>query len=164
MSLCLTNAELVELTDYRRRDRQIAALVAMRIRFRVTPTGAIKVLRSDVEQQEQAERQDAESLETCGPVSLLDQNCVYFMQFEYKGQRGLIKIGFSGNLPIRRYQVAQERSIPPNHLIVLGTIPGSLRDEAAIHARFDHLRVFSEWFEPAPELIEFISEAHVNVA
>ncbi len=56
MSLCLTNAELVELTDYRRRDRQIAALVAMRIRFRVTPTGAIKVLRSDVESRNQRER------------------------------------------------------------------------------------------------------------
>ncbi len=56
MSLCLTNAELVELTDYRRRDRQIAALVAMRIRYRITPTGAIKVLRSDVESRTQRER------------------------------------------------------------------------------------------------------------
>ncbi len=56
MSLCLTKEELVELTDYRRRDRQIAALVAMRVRFRVTPTGAIKVLRSDVESRNQRER------------------------------------------------------------------------------------------------------------
>jgi hypothetical protein len=56
MSLCLTKDELTELTEYRRRDRQIAALVAMRIRFRVTPTGAVKVLRSDVESRTQRER------------------------------------------------------------------------------------------------------------
>ena len=49
MTLCLTRDELADLTGYRRRDRQIAALVAMRIRFRVTPTGAVKVLRSDLE-------------------------------------------------------------------------------------------------------------------
>ena len=34
MSLCLTRYELVELTEYRCRGRQIAALVAMRIRYR----------------------------------------------------------------------------------------------------------------------------------
>jgi hypothetical protein len=56
VSLCLTKDELAELTEYRRRDRQIAALVAMRIRFRVTPTGAIKVLRSDVESRTNRER------------------------------------------------------------------------------------------------------------
>jgi hypothetical protein len=56
MSLCLTKDELTELTEYRRRDRQIAALVAMRIRFRVTPTGAVKVLRSDVESRTNRER------------------------------------------------------------------------------------------------------------
>lgn len=56
MSLCLTKDELADLTSYRRRDRQIAALVSMQIRFRVTPTGAIKVLRSDVESPDQRER------------------------------------------------------------------------------------------------------------
>lgn len=60
MSLCLTRDELAELTEYRRRDRQIAALVSMRIRFRVTPTGAIKVLRSDVESQSIRERHERE--------------------------------------------------------------------------------------------------------
>ena len=56
MSLCLTAAELADITGYRRRDRQIAALVHMRIRFRVTPTGAIKVVRSDVESRNERER------------------------------------------------------------------------------------------------------------
>ena len=49
VSLCLTNAELAELTDYRHRSKQIEALVSMEIPFRIAPTGAIKVLRSDVE-------------------------------------------------------------------------------------------------------------------
>jgi hypothetical protein len=56
MSLCLTSDELRELTDYRRRDRQIAALVAMKVRFRVTPTGSIKVLRTDIESANPRER------------------------------------------------------------------------------------------------------------
>jgi hypothetical protein len=49
VSLCLTRDELVDLTDYRRRDKQREALVSMGIRFRVAPTGAIKVLRADIE-------------------------------------------------------------------------------------------------------------------
>jgi hypothetical protein len=56
VTLCLTSEELADLTGYRRRDRQMAALAHMRIRFRVTPTGAIKVLRSDVESRSQRER------------------------------------------------------------------------------------------------------------
>lgn len=56
MTLCLSKDELADLTSYRRRDRQIAALVSMQIRFRVTPTGAIKVLRSDVESPSARER------------------------------------------------------------------------------------------------------------
>lgn len=60
MSLCLTKDELQDLTGYRRRDRQLFALVSMRIRFRVTPTGAIKVLRSDVESQSARERHERE--------------------------------------------------------------------------------------------------------
>jgi hypothetical protein len=45
MSLTLTDDELVELTDYRRRDKQRLALAHMRIPFEVTPRGTIKVLR-----------------------------------------------------------------------------------------------------------------------
>lgn len=60
MSLCLTKDELADLTAYRRRDRQIAALVSMRIRFRVTPTGAVKVLRSDVESVSDRDRYQRE--------------------------------------------------------------------------------------------------------
>lgn len=44
--ITLTRQELVELTDYRRRDKQREALAAMRIPFEITPAGGIKVLRS----------------------------------------------------------------------------------------------------------------------
>jgi hypothetical protein len=56
MTLCLTRDELVDLTDYRRRDKQRAALVSMGVRFRIAPTGAIKVLRSDLELVETRDR------------------------------------------------------------------------------------------------------------
>lgn len=49
MSLTLTDAELVELTDYRRRDKQRLALARMKIPFSVTPRGTIKVLRHHVD-------------------------------------------------------------------------------------------------------------------
>ncbi len=48
MTLCLTKDELADLTDYKRRDKQIQALVRMNFPYRIAPTGAIKVLRSDV--------------------------------------------------------------------------------------------------------------------
>lgn len=48
MGICLTKDELIDLTDYKHRDKQIEALVSMGIRYRIAPTGAVKVLRADV--------------------------------------------------------------------------------------------------------------------
>lgn len=48
MGLYLTTDELVETTDYKRRDKQIEALACMDIPFRITPRGTIKVLRTDI--------------------------------------------------------------------------------------------------------------------
>lgn len=50
MSLCLTKGELVELTDCKHRVKQIEVLVNMDIPFQIAPTGAIKVLWSDLEE------------------------------------------------------------------------------------------------------------------
>ncbi len=49
MRLTVTDAELAELTDYRRRDKQRLALARMKIPFAVTPRGTIKVLRHHVQ-------------------------------------------------------------------------------------------------------------------
>ena len=49
MRLCLTSEELEDLTEYKHRSKQMQALVEMKIDFRLTPSGKIKVLRSDVD-------------------------------------------------------------------------------------------------------------------
>lgn len=58
MSLTLTKDELVELTDYRRRDKQRLALAQMRIPFEVSPAGNIKVLRHHVEAGQTRRREE----------------------------------------------------------------------------------------------------------
>ena len=45
-SLCLSTAELWELTGYRNRKLQIAALDFMGYDYRINPRGDVKVLRS----------------------------------------------------------------------------------------------------------------------
>ncbi len=49
MNLCLTKAELINLTDYKHRRKQMKVLTDMDIPFRVTPAGEIKVIRSNVD-------------------------------------------------------------------------------------------------------------------
>lgn len=48
-SLCLTKPELVDLTGYKHRPKQIEALSRMGLDFYVNPRGDVKVLRSEVE-------------------------------------------------------------------------------------------------------------------
>lgn len=60
MSLYLTRDELVEATDYRRRDKQRQALLQMGIPFRIAPTGALKVLRQDLAVSHPRDRQRGE--------------------------------------------------------------------------------------------------------
>lgn len=68
---------------------------------------------------------------------------VYFVEL---GDR--IKIGFTTNLTSRLKTVPAER--------VLATMPGTMRDEQAMHARFESARVYREWFTKSPELLDFI--------
>jgi hypothetical protein len=55
MSICLSPDEIADLTDYRRRDKQIEELVRRKIPFAVTGRGTIKVVRSHVESQTKRE-------------------------------------------------------------------------------------------------------------
>jgi hypothetical protein len=75
---------------------------------------------------------------------------IYFLQ---PTEGGPIKIGFTGNLDGRR---AQLESLYQRPLALLATKPGGRPEEAAIHARFAHLRIGKEQFRPAPELLAFI--------
>lgn len=50
MSLVLTDAEVAELTDKRRRDAQVRALRTMGVEHRVRPDGSVVVARQHYEQ------------------------------------------------------------------------------------------------------------------
>jgi Meiotically up-regulated gene 113 len=66
---------------------------------------------------------------------------------------GHIKIGYSAN-PDRRLKSLQTASSVPLRLI--GTLPGTLKDEEALHARFAKYRVRGEWFTLTGALRSFI--------
>ncbi|MFH1379252.1 MAG: helix-turn-helix domain-containing protein [bacterium] len=77
---------------------------------------------------------------------------IYFIQ---SGISGPIKIGFTKHeSPKQRLSVLQT-----NHhekLNLLGTMPGSEKDEAFLHARFKRFKIRGEWFQPVKELIDFL--------
>ena len=82
---------------------------------------------------------------------IIDTGYVYFIQ------RGdAIKIGFSVQ-PERRMENLQSSHHLP--LQLLGTVPASVVDEMAVHARFAHLRIRGEWFRSDRDLIQFIKTA-----
>lgn len=73
---------------------------------------------------------------------------VYFMRF---GQ--LIKIGFTTDLPQR------VKSLRPDQLLAL--MPGTMRDEESLHARFGPWRDHGEYFRPGLDLLDFIDSLAV---
>jgi hypothetical protein len=75
---------------------------------------------------------------------------VYFIQNE---QANMIKIGFSTDVN-RRLDSLQTAS--PHPLQLMLSVPGSLQDEHSLHRLFDSCRGHGEWFEPHPDLLEFI--------
>lgn len=98
-------------------------------------------------------------LQADGPACILCEDCVYFIQFvgESGEENGLVKIGYSGQLVQRRHELAREYigdRFRAGWLRVLGTVPGDRNREAIYHRRFHEFRVFGEWFEPHPDIIE----------
>jgi len=73
-----------------------------------------------------------------------------------------VKIGVS-RTPKRRILALTTQS--PCELRLLATCPGGRKREMEIHAQFSALRTHGEWFEAAPELIEFgekLGRAHTT--
>jgi hypothetical protein len=70
---------------------------------------------------------------------------IYFIRL---GNR--VKIGFTTNL-------AHRLSVLP-HEEVLGTVPGTMKDEKRCHLAFAHLRVHGEWFRSDDDLLAFIAD------
>lgn len=65
----------------------------------------------------------------------------------------LIKIGFASD-PVAR--VSRIDTGSPIDVVLLGSVPGELADEHALHVKFHHIRARTEWFHATRELIEFI--------
>lgn len=76
---------------------------------------------------------------------------VYFIEAE---RVALIKIGWSLNPETRFEQIALTA---PYGLTLLTAKAGSKTDEAAYHARYQHLRVRGEWFKPDRSLRGLVS-------
>ena len=75
--------------------------------------------------------------------------CVYFVQRESGGP---IKIGYSANIPERIAGLQTEYG----KLKVLLIIRGSFRKEKSMHKQFAKYRLYGEWFEPAPAVLNEI--------
>lgn len=67
---------------------------------------------------------------------------------------GFIKIGFTTNVPAR---LASIETSSPHSVTLLRQEPGTMRDEAAYHARFAAHRVRREWFALDGDLAAFLA-------
>lgn len=76
---------------------------------------------------------------------------VYFIQAV---QLGLVKIGFSSNVPKRLLSL---KTGCPDDLVILKIIPGGQEIERVLHKKFADIRVKGEWFSPSDELMSFIA-------
>ena len=77
---------------------------------------------------------------------------VYLIQV---GEDGPIKIGHA-NDPWRRLSELQTSNPTPMRLLAL--LDGEEAEEAALHLRFQGLRIRGEWFDPSPELTALAAE------
>lgn len=77
---------------------------------------------------------------------------VYFIESKASG---LIKIGRSIN-PAGRFSAI--RTMSPEELSLLGSVPESVYSEGELHKRFAKHRKHGEWFQDAPEIRTLIAE------
>lgn len=80
---------------------------------------------------------------------------IYFIQ---AGEDGPIKIGCSDHLQSRMRNL---QSYHYQELNLLGTMPGNVDTERKLHLRFAADRVRGEWFQPIPEIFDFVRR-HCN--
>lgn len=78
---------------------------------------------------------------------------IYFIQCHCPAR--FIKIGHGRNIQER---LGDLQRACPYELAVMRVLPGHKPEEAALHARFAHLKVRREWFRPGPDLMAYITE------
>lgn len=81
---------------------------------------------------------------------------VYFVE---AGSGGPVKIGWTQDIERR---IAELQTANAHKLNLLGTVAGTMENEAAVHAHFSHLRMEAEWFNNSSEIHEFIKKGTVN--
>lgn len=60
---------------------------------------------------------------------------------------GHYKIGIANSAERRLRSL---RGASPDELELIGTVPGTVDDERALHVALEHYRLHGEWFEPGP--------------
>lgn len=82
---------------------------------------------------------------------------IYFIQAKTPDGRGPIKIGYTASTaPSDRRRIDDLQTGCPYELVVLRFLPGTRREEKALHKRFADFRMRGEWFEYTPGLAAFI--------
>jgi hypothetical protein len=89
-------------------------------------------------------------------LSANPQEIVYFLR---AGE--FIKIGKSTHSGRRR--IAELQTGCPYPISLIAEIQGGLREEAALHRRFAHIRAHGEWFHATTDLLAHIEEITVAV-
>lgn len=76
---------------------------------------------------------------------------IYFIQDR---RTNAIKIGYTGGDPRERMSALQTGN--PTELVLLAQMEGDMSREAELHKQFATARMVGEWFNPVPELLEFM--------
>lgn len=76
---------------------------------------------------------------------------IYFIQSIHGGP---IKIGLTNEIKTRLHSI---QTMSPVKLKVIATIEGDYLTEKALHQIFSKYRLYGEWFDPCPEIMEFIN-------
>jgi hypothetical protein len=64
---------------------------------------------------------------------------------------GPIKIGISNNPELR---ISRMQDLSPFRLEIIGSVPGTWRDEQFLHKELAEYRSHGEWFEPSRKVID----------
>lgn len=81
---------------------------------------------------------------------------VYFIQIEAAGP---IKIGFTRGKPLDRMEILQCGCPWPLRLV--GSVPGTKRNENWLHEKFSQFKMLREWFRPEIDLSEILVSTFV---
>jgi hypothetical protein len=80
---------------------------------------------------------------------------VYVIQ---DGKTGSVKIGCSRDPSMR---LAELQRSTPNRLTLLVAVPGTMRQERALHRRFKTAQLAGEWFTATREILDWIEQVRV---